>query len=72
MQQLLQKLKQLQRKLQTAFAEAVIAPVKLQIALAEAKTPSTEAEIVPAHSAIAPVVVPEKLIKLISPSLVKP
>ena len=71
MQQLLQKLKQLQQKLQTASAEAVTTPVKLQTALAEAETPSVEAETVPARFVVAPTVVLKKLIKLISPSLVK-
>ena len=64
-------MKQLQRKPQTASAEAVTAPIKLQTAPAEAETPSAEAETVPTHSAVAPAVVPKKLIKLISPSLVK-
>ena len=71
MQQLLQKLKQFQRKLQIASAEAVTALVKLQIAPAEAETHSEKVETVSTHSAVAPAVVPEKLIKLISPSLVK-
>ena len=57
--------------MQTAFAEAITAPVKLQTAPTEVETPSAEAKIVPTHSAVAPTVVPEKLIKLISPSLVK-
>ena len=64
-------MKQLQRKLQTASAEAVTASVKLQTAPAEAETPYAEAETVPACFAVAPAVIPEKLIKLISPSLVK-
>ena len=71
MQQLLQKLKQFQRKLQIASAEAVTALVKLQIAPAEAEIHFAKAETVSTHSAVAPAVVPEKLIKLISPSLVK-
>ena len=49
----------------------VTAPIKLQITPAEAETPSAEAETVPARFAVAPTVVPEKLLKLISPSLVK-
>ena len=57
--------------MQTASAEAITAPVKLQIAPTEAETLSAEVETVPAHSAVAPVVVPKKFIKLISPSLVK-
>ena len=57
--------------MQTTSAEAVTAPVKLQTAPAEAKTPSAKAETIPAHSAVAPAVVSKKLIKLISPSLVK-
>ena len=57
--------------MQTASAEAVTASVKLQTALAKAKTPSVEAETIPACFAVAPAVIPEKLIKLISPSLVK-
>ena len=64
-------MKQLQRKLQTAFTEVVTAPVKLQTAPTEAETPSAKVETVPAHSVVALAVVPEKLIKLISPSLVK-
>ena len=67
----MQKLKRLQRKLQTASAEAVTTPVKLQTATAEAETLSTKVETVSARFAVAPTVVPEKLIKLISPSLVK-
>ena len=64
MQQLLQKLKQFQRKLQIASAEAVTALVKLQIAPAEAEiafveTASTEAATAPAHSAVTPTVVLE-------------
>ena len=46
-------------------------PVKLQTTPAETETPSAEAEIVPAHFAVTPAVVPKKLIKLISPSLTK-
>ena len=57
--------------MQTASAEAVTAPVKLQTTPAEAETPSAEAETVPARFAIALTMIPEKLIKLISPSLVK-
>ena len=34
--------------------------VKLQTAPVEAETPSVEAETVPAHSAVAPTVIPEK------------
>ena len=64
-------MKQRQRKLQTASTEAVTASVKLQTAPAEAETPSAEGETVPARFAVAPAVIPEKLIKLISPSLVK-
>ena len=44
---------------------------KLQTALAEVETPSAEAEIVLARFAVAQSVIPEKLIKLSSPSLVK-
>ena len=43
----------------------------LQTALAEAKTPSAEAETIPVRFVVALAVVPEKLIKLISASLVK-
>ena len=57
--------------MQTTSAEAVTAPVKLQTAPAEAETPSTKVETVSARFAVAPAVVPEKLIKFISPSLVK-
>ena len=57
--------------MQTTSAEAVTAPVKLQTTPAEAETPSAEAKTVPARFAVAPAVIPEKLIKLISPSLVK-
>ena len=64
-------MKQRQRKLQTASTEVVTASVKLQTALAEAETPSAETETVPTRFAVAPPVIPEKLIKLISPSLVK-
>ena len=56
--------------MQIASTEAVTAPVKLQTAPVGA-TPFAEAETVPTHSIVAPTVVPEKLIKLISPSLVK-
>ena len=45
--------------------------VKLQTAPVEAETPSAEAETVPARFAVAPTIIPEKLIKLITPSLVK-
>ena len=44
----------------TASAEAVIAPAKLQTTPAEAEIPYAEAETIPAHSAVALVVVPEK------------
>ena len=44
----------------TASAKAVIAPAKLQIAPAEADIPFAEAETIPAHSAVALAVVPEK------------
>ena len=46
--------------MQTASAEAVTAPAKLQTTPAEVETPSAEAETVPAHFAVAPAVVPEK------------
>ena len=64
-------MKQRQRKLQTASTEAVTASVKLQTAPAEAETPSAEAKTVPAHFVVAPAMILEKLIKFISPSLVK-
>ena len=54
-----------------ASTEAVIALIKLQTAPVEAETPSTKAETVLARFVVAPAVIPEKLIKLISPSLVK-
>ena len=54
-----------------ALAEAVTAPIKLQIAPVKAETPSAEAETILARFIVAPAVIPEKLIKLISPSLVK-
>ena len=57
--------------MQTASAEAITAPVKLQIAPTEAETLSAEVETVPAHSAVGRAVVSKKFIKLISPSLVK-
>ena len=43
----------------------------MQTAPVEAETASVEAETIPARFAVAPAVIPEKLIKLISPSLVK-
>ena len=43
----------------------------MQTAPVEAETPSAEAKTVPARFAVAPAMIPEKLIKLISPYLVK-
>ena len=54
-----------------SFCRSCNSQIKLQITLAEAETPSVEAETIPARFAVAPAVIPEKLIKLISPSLVK-
>ena len=54
---------QLQRKLQTAPTEVVLQKQlqrKLQTAPTEVETTSAKAETIPAHSAIAPAVVPEK------------
>ena len=55
----------------SASVEGVFASARAICSLTGAITASAKAETVSTHSAVAPAVVPEKLIKLISPSLVK-